>query len=1036
MRSILVRRSSVRAASGLAVFGLALTLVASQPISAQGIGLVPSKPQVAENYGRSILSFEANRGQTDARVRFQARGLGYGIFLTDKGAVLALSKAAPEDTQVSDTKATAFKRATMRPHKPTRQHTDVVRLELSGARVDVSPEGQGWLAGKANYFLGNDPTMWHSDVPTCARVRYAHVYDGVDLVYYGNQRQLEYDFVVAPHADPAQIRLRFAGARALSVTRQGDLQIDGRHGSISFQRPVLYQELNGRRQPVEGSFALAANRTVAFQVGRYNPDLPLTIDPVLVYSTYLGGSVTDSAYAIAVDSSGSAYVAGSTQSTNFPVTSAAFQNTNKASNGGATAFITKLDPTGTTVIYSTYLGGSQGDGAAGIAVDSSGNAYVTGATGSTDFPVTSGAFQTTKKSTGVVTAFVTKLNPTGSALVYSTYLGGSHGDGIGGPQGDAAAGVAVDSAGDAYVTGSTGSVDFPVTTGAFQITNRALFGTAFVTELNPTGTALVYSTYLGGEFSDAANGIAVDPSGSAYVTGSTQSYGFPVTNGALQASSTSADVGDGFVTKLNPTGSDLVFSTYLGGRSCGFLTYIYGLICGTGPAGIAVDSSGGAYVTGWTEAIDFPVTNGAFQTTDQTIYGDPYSNVGTAFVTKFDPAGPVVYSTFLGGPTTARATAIAADSSGNAYVTGYTSYSYFPITCGGVFQASNNGSTNAFVTELNSTGSALIYSTYLGGSAGDAAYAIAVDSSDDAYVAGHALSSNFPVTSGAFQTTPSGQNAFVTKFDFSDGTLASSSTSLVFLSDPDRGYGGNVNLAATVTAPSGCATPTGTVAFYANGMEIGSGLLNASGVATSSTALAADNYSYTAMYEGSEPYAGSTSLPILGAVIPAVITVKPLYQRAIYGQPYPTFTYVITGLKYGQTASVLSSAPVLTTTVGAGAGVGMYPINIEVSGITAPNYAVVAGPPAALIITPANLQVKALGTSVEQGAPIPVFSYELSGLTNGDTDSVVSGSPTITTTATEGSPPGTYPILVNVSGMSAANYKIAAGPNATLTIKP
>jgi hypothetical protein len=472
---------------------------------------------------------------------------------------------------------------------------------------------------------------------------------------------------------------------------------------------------------------------VGFAVGAHDPSRPLVIDPVVLsYSTYLGGSYVDTGHAIAVDGDGNAYVAGETGSTNFPTTAGAFQT---ALGDGGDAFVTKLNATGTALIYSTYLGGNGNDYGYGIAVDGGGNAYVTGTTTSTNFPTTPGAFQTVNGG-GLSDAFVTQLNADGTALVYSTYLGGSGQD--------EGFGIAVDGGGNAYVTGSTSSTDFPTTPGAFQTTLASSFGNAFVTKLTPDGTALAYSTYLGGYGTDVGRAIAVDGAGNACVTGGTGSTNFPTTPGAFQP--TLGGTFNAFVTQLSADGTALIYSTYLGGSGSdqGF--------------GIAVDGMGNAYVTGSTNSINFPTTPGAFQTTKGSILA---TNV---FVTQLSADGTTLtYSTYLGGTNVDIGLGIAVDGAGNAYVTGWTGSTDFPTTPN-AFQTESGGSYDVFVTKLSTDGTALVYSTYLGGNDADWGYAIAVDGAGSAYVTGYTNSSNFPTTPGAFQTTRTGsQNAFVTK---------------------------------------------------------------------------------------------------------------------------------------------------------------------------------------------------------------------------------------------------------------------------------
>ncbi len=717
-------------------------VVRQNPVSS---GLTRPDPaaqeKIVESYGKLPLSFEVNQGQADGKVKFLSRSLGYTLFLTGDEAIFS------------------FRGKTNLYAPPARGHlqrsavppinNSVLRMKFIKANPAAKVTGAEELPGKINYFVGNDPKKWRSDVPTYAKVKYEGVYPGIDLVYYGNRRQLEYDFIVAPGADPRHVQFDVSGAGNISRDASGELVLQIGKSEVRLAKPVVYQEKDGKKQDIAAHYVLKRRDRVGFEVAGYDLQRPLFIDP-LVYSTYLGGSGNDSGVSIAVDSSGSAYVTGATYSTDFPTTPGAFQTMcgGGCSNNTDDAFVTKLNPTGSTLVYSTYLGGSNLDQGQGIAVDSSGDAYVAGTTYSTDFPTTPGAFQTTCGggcADSTDDAFVTELNPTGSALVYSTYLGGSGND--------AGASIAVDSSGSAYITGATYSTDFPTTPGAFQTmcgggcSNNT--DDAFVTKLNPAGSALVYSTYLGGSYRDGGNGIAVDSSGDGYVTGATYSTDFPITPGAFQTvcngGSNCNESGDAFVTELNPTGSALVYSTYLGGsyQDVG--------------NGIAVNSSGDAYVTGTTSSYNFPITTGAFQTTS--------SGVSDAFVTELNPAGSaLVYSTYLGGSNSNQGQGIAVDSSGYAHVAGGTASIDFPLQ-NPLQPLYGGGPLDAFVATLNPTGSALAYSTYLGGTYQDVGNGIAVDGLGDAFIAGTTYSYNFPITPGAFQTTcgecPTTSDAFL-----------------------------------------------------------------------------------------------------------------------------------------------------------------------------------------------------------------------------------------------------------------------------------
>jgi hypothetical protein len=580
----------------------------------------------AAAYGQLPLSFEANQGQADPAVDFVAHAQGYALALNAREAVLSLHKNAAKQTGVD---------------VEMPEPANVLHVQLNGADPRAPLVAQDLLPGTANYFIGNDPAQWHSAIPTYARVGYRTIYPGVDLVYYGHQGQLENDFVVAPGADPSRIRLAFDGADGFDVDATGALVIHTAGGDVRLQAPVIYQE-GSDRQAVSGTYVLTDVAEVGFAVGAYDAAKPLIIDPVLVYSTFLGGlgdasGEGDLARGIAVDAAGNAYVAGRTGSSDFPTTPGALQGT---LGGSPDVFVTKLNATGTALVYSTFLGGSGFEDGLGIALDPAGNAYVTGSTGSSDFPTTPGAYQRTSHGAD---AFVTELNATGTALVYSTLLG----------RGSESRSIAVDAAGNAYVTGTTLFADFPTTPGAFQRTLRG-FPAAFVTKLNATGSALVYSALLGGttETETGSSRVAVDADGSAYIAGGTFSSDFPTTPGAFQRTLRGAS--DVFVTKLNPTGASLVFSTLLGGSSSSqseaTLTLSNPALPGTPlpHLAIAVDRAGRAYVAGFTDSADFPVTPGAVQ---RTLAGG-----GDAFVTRIEPGPPgcTVAAVLAGPPTQLR----------------------------------------------------------------------------------------------------------------------------------------------------------------------------------------------------------------------------------------------------------------------------------------------------------------------------------------------------------------------------------------------
>jgi hypothetical protein len=685
------------------------------------------RARARESYGNLALQFEANHGQTDPRVKFLAHGSSYTLFLTASEANLVFTKSGPRE--VSETL-----KATSRPEQLKDLTRIVLRTTFVGADPGSRVVGQEELPGKVNYFIGSDLTRSRSNVPTYAKVQYQNLYPDIDLVYYGNQRQLEYDFVVRPHADPTLINVHFEGADRVEVDAQGDLVLYIGDAAIRQRKPVIYQKVQGVRKEIQGGYVLADNHQVRFWVAPYDTSRSLVIDPILIYSTYLGGTNGgENGNGIAVDASGNAYVTGHTGAIDFPT-----ENPLQPELGGSTdVFISKLNASGSALVYSTYIGGSGAEDSFGIAVDASGNAYVTGVTESIDFP-TINAFQSVfgggePGGGGLADAFVAKLDPTGSTLVYASYLGGGSGSGTSGGY-DSGRGIAVDLGGNAYVSGYTGSTDFPTVDPLQPM--RAGSANVFVAKINASGSALVYSTYLG---AGVGMDIAVDATGNAYVVGG-GCADFPSINVLPPLF-----VGRGAcVAKLNPAASALLYVTQIGGSS------MYG---------IAVDATGNAYITGSTDSTDFPTVNPL----QPVLAGS-----GDAFVLKLNPAGSaLVYSTYIGGTASDESYGIAVDFVGNAYVTGVSYSADFPATPDAP-DTTYNGDGDAFVIRLNPTGSDFVYSTFLGGSDLDYGNAIAVDVAGNAYVIGQTGSTDLPTTAGAFQATgggvpPGNPSAFVTK---------------------------------------------------------------------------------------------------------------------------------------------------------------------------------------------------------------------------------------------------------------------------------
>ncbi len=753
----------------LAALLLSLTILAGTSLeptpttSAKAKAAAPAA-RLERSLTRLPASFEVNAGQADARVRFLSRGAAHMLLLTSDGATLALRtgggraeassrRAQGESVRVPRAQASSFQ---------------LVGMKFVGANPRAEIVGENRLEGRVNYFVGRDPSRWRAGVPTFASVRYREIYRGVDLVYHdGGGGRLEYDFILAPGADYRAVRLRFDGADSLSLSKGGELLLHTRAGTMRQGAPVVYQQRGGVRSAVEGRYVLRGSREVGFLLGEYDRSLPLVIDPVLVYSTYF-----PYAYEMAVDASGGVYVVGTAETFpgDLPATPGAFQTTRR---GTGDAYVAKLNPEGTELSYLTYLGGGGDDPNTGaefgqdIAVDAAGSAYVTGLTNSTDFPVVN-AFQPSNGGGGSE-GFVAKLNPTGSALVYSSYLGGR--------ETEWSKGIALDTSGAAYVFGETYSPDFPVRN-ALQPARQGNGDDFFVTKIAPDGKTLEYSTYLGGSGGELGTlgDIAVDAAGAAFIAGTTTSADYPITPGAYQPT-LKQPYNIGFtevvVTKIAPGGASLAYSTYLGGVGIDFAY------------GIAVDASGQAHVAGSTLSTDFPTLN-ALYTTARDSYGN-------GFLTKLNAEGTaLVYSTYLSG-TPKRlcasrtmfdlvvcggesATAVATDAAGNAYVTGSTISENFPAPVEAL-QPSLNGGTDAYLIKLGPAGQAL-YSTYFGGSSYDEGADVHVDAAGTVYLFGHTSSDDFPTVSPyrdsfARDLDPL-LNSFVAKLSLSDAPAGAS----------------------------------------------------------------------------------------------------------------------------------------------------------------------------------------------------------------------------------------------------------------------
>jgi hypothetical protein len=733
--------------------------------------------------------FIENKGQWPSDVLYLARMGGLDAWITKYGVNYTFIKLEEIENTSTDREM----------HLPKKfEHKDYniighrVLMQLQNHNPEPLKEGKEKQVGYYNYFIGNDESKHVSNVGLYKQALVKEVYQGIDLRYYYDKGMLRYDYIVHPGANPSQIMFALKGSDKNYVNDKGNLVFTTRFGEVAMADLYVYQGHDNKAVP--SSFIKKGNEAWAFAIANYDSTQDLIIDP-LIYSTYIGGAIQDHGRSIAIDTFGNAYIAGYTFSYDYDVTPGAFQTTNLGGAWISDAFVTKLNTTGSALLYSTYIGGIANDKGSGIAIDASGNAYITGETISIDYVVSAGAFQSTLGGGQYEDVFVTKLNPSGTAILYSTYIGGS--------TNDYGYGIALDTDGNAYITGSAG-LDYDVTAGAFQTTYAGVmpFSDAFVTKLNPTGTALLYSTYIGGSGVEWAQDIAIDTSGNAYITGYTKSLDYDVTPGAFQTTNGAPFGGwyDVFVTKLNATGTALLYSTYIGGSFDDYSN------------DIAIDASGNAYITGNSESNNYPVTPGAFQTIHSAF---------AVIVTKLNATGTaLLYSTFLGGGGFDMGYSIAVDTSRNAYITGTAGFNY-NVTAG-AFQTIPQGIYNVILTKLNPTGTALYYSTYIGGNSQNFGYDMALDAIGNVYITGTTSSTDYDVSPGAFQTTLDGDfNAFVTKLSIMHLSSATGTDSqIVCINNPITNiiYSATAASSATITG-----LPAGVIGNFAGGIVTISG---------------------------------------------------------------------------------------------------------------------------------------------------------------------------------------------------------------------
>ncbi len=910
------------------------------------------------------LPFIENQGQSDQRVRFYANTFAGTVFVTDDGLTYALTKSAAKD---------------YKDQKPTQ---GVAIKENFLTQRALHPVGLDKSDAVANYFVG-EKENWHSNIPTYNAVGLGEVWSLIDVELHAYGKNVEKVFKVKPSGKVGDIRLALDGVMVSKVIG-GKLFLRTELGMISMTKPFAYQDIDGVRSSVEVSYFVDGNR-YGFAVGKYDPGYTLVIDPLLA-STYIGGSGIDFAQVITLDSSGNVYIAGLTYSTNFPVTTGALQTTIA---GGTNAFVSKLNNGLTTLIASTYIGGNGFDFAYAITLDSSGNVYIAGQTSSTNFPTTTGALQTAfgGPTGGGTDGFVSKLNNGLTTLLASTYIGGS-GD-------DVAQAITLDSSGNVYVAGLTGSTNFPVTTGAFQTTfaggnsgcNFACVPLdAFVSKLNNGLTTLIASTYIGGSTgNEIARAITLDSSGNVYIAGDTGSTNYPTTTGAFQTTF-GGGFTDAFVSKFNNGLTSLLASTYIGGSGSG----------GDVGAAITLDPSGNVYIAGLTTSTNFPVTTGAFQTTN--------AGGADAYVSKLNNGlTTLLASTYIGGSTGDQANAITLDSSGNVYITGSTSSTNYPTTAG-AFQTTNAGSVNAFVSKLNNGLTTLLASTYIGGSGVDIALAITLDSSGNVYIAGDTRSTNYPTTPGAFQTVSGGptgapRDAFITKITSGLAAKITTTTTLSSSANPST-FGQSVTFTASVS-PS---TATGTITFTDTSTTppttLGTGTIGAggapAGTATFTTSsLSVGSHTIVAAYSGDTNNAASTSSPLTQTVNKITTT------TTLSSSPNPS--------TFGQSVT-------FTATISPSTATGTVTFSIDG---TAQPAVTIAG-----------------GTASISSSSLSVGSHTITAAYSGDTNDAASTSNTVTQVVNDFSLGPVTAITVTVGGSASTSVAINSinGFNSAVTL--
>ncbi len=1076
--------------------GVAFTSTSAQAQGRQPASLLPAKLPTQAPAHLSLsnipLSFEPNRGQTSAQAQWLSRGLDFTLFLAGHDAVLEMDTITPGKTPLDHAKVEGA----------------ALRMNLLGASSTAKSEGREPLQGHANYFHGSDPAKWQRDVPTFGKVKLPMVYPGVDLIYYGRSGHLEYDFVVAPGADPSTIRLGFDGAKP-ALTPNGDLLLEVAGKKVTLDRPVVYQTSKGSREPVDGSFVIASNNEVTFRLGGYDHSRELTIDPVLIFDGAIGtGNNGDSiAYGMTVDAAGEIIFTGATRDTAFPATPGVIQPTcgtqslNPATNTRCTsnpdAFITKLSADGASLVFSTYLSGTQhAEYGSAVAVDAAGTIYVVGNTGSDDFPITSDAFQKlcdptytnngqfntlvpacASSGTSSEDIFLVKINSNGNQLLYGTFVGGS--------AQDVSTGVALDPAGNIYISGITSSSNppgpatglgtlFPVTQTAYQTLGNGGHFSASLSKFSNDGHSLLYSTFFGSPVANSgdfvfSNALALGTNGIAFIGGYAYASDLPTTQGAIKPNCANLSAGGrpqtcqqntGFVAAFDTTKSgpgSLVYSTYIGpptnATGTSSHTYVNGLLA---------DASNDVFVTGSTLAYNFPTTSGAYQTSCP--FYAPQGDCGAiAYLSKINPTGTAfLFSTFYGGldtHDTSAGYAIATDAKGRVYLYGSkTGYCDLPVL--NPIQSNCQGNNRVFVSAFAPDASQLLFGTEFGSpnrNEAPVAYnGIAVDPGGNIYFGGMTTNPAFPTTAGAYVVPSPG--GFQRPFFGKISPLVTSSSTTLTLPTGTITAGQSVKLTVNVTGPAGTtAIPTGLVTFLNGSTTLGTGTLDATGTATyTATSLNATTYSVTASYAGDTTFSASVSAAQNLVVTPATPNVTLTAPASALVGASVTLGVTVTGTGGSPTGSVVfkdGATTLSTANLASGAAsystsalaIGTHSITASYSGdsifaaTTTPAQSVVVslGTAAVSLTAPATALVGAsvtLATSVTGtgGTPTGTVTFK-DGTTTLSTATLASGAASFSTTSLAA---GAHSITASYSGDSSFAAATSSASTVTINVAP